>query len=78
MQKTPARPAGYGEQYYRIDKANSYMVGDSAGDVEAGRRYGIKTIRIGTRDATADYSVRRLEDIEYCNLIFCVFFVNPF
>ncbi|HHU49412.1 MAG: D-glycero-alpha-D-manno-heptose-1,7-bisphosphate 7-phosphatase [Caldicoprobacterales bacterium] len=51
------------EQYYRIDKANSYMVGDSAGDVEAGRRYGIKTIRIGTRDATADYSVGRLEDI---------------
>ena len=39
------------------------MVGDSASDIEAGRRYGVKTIRVGTRDETADYSVEKLEDI---------------
>jgi D-glycero-D-manno-heptose 1,7-bisphosphate phosphatase len=48
------------EQYYCIDKEHSYMVGDSASDMEAGRRYGVKTIRIGTSDHAADYSILSL------------------
>lgn len=51
------------EQYYKIDKTQSYIVSGSAGNLEAGRRYGIKTIRVGSWDATADYSVGKLADI---------------
>lgn len=36
------------EQYYEIDKENSYMIGDKLLDVEAGRRYGVKGILVGT------------------------------
>lgn len=32
------------EQDYEIDKAASWAIGDSASDVEAGRRYGVRTI----------------------------------
>ncbi|HHT64463.1 MAG: D-glycero-alpha-D-manno-heptose-1,7-bisphosphate 7-phosphatase [Caldicoprobacterales bacterium] len=51
------------ELYHPIDKANSYMVGHSDEDMEAGRSYGIKTIRVGKWDAAADYSVANLDDI---------------
>ena len=51
------------EQYYKIDKTQSYIVSGSASNLEAGRRYGIKTIRVGSWDATADYSVGKLADI---------------
>lgn len=33
------------EQEFRIDKENSWIVGDSDSDVEAGRRYGIRAIK---------------------------------
>ena len=33
------------ERDFAIDKASSWMVGDSDSDVEAGRRYGVKTIK---------------------------------
>ena len=33
------------EKKFEIDKFNSWMVGDSDSDVEAGERYGIKTIK---------------------------------
>lgn len=33
------------EQDFEIDKQHSWMVGDSDSDVEAGQRYGIKTIK---------------------------------
>lgn len=36
------------EQYYQIDKGSSYMMGDKLLDVEAGLRYGVKGILIGT------------------------------
>ncbi len=38
-----------------IDPAKSYMVGDSASDIDAGRRAGTRTVRIGLdRDSNAD------------------------
>lgn len=36
------------EQYYEIDRSRSYMIGDKLLDVEAGNRYGIKGILVGT------------------------------
>lgn len=36
------------EEFYDIDKAHSYMIGDKLLDTEAGRRYGVKTILVGT------------------------------
>lgn len=36
------------EQYYRVDKAHSYMIGDKLADVEAGINYGISSILVGT------------------------------
>ena len=33
------------EQDFAIDKPNSWMIGDSDSDIEAGRRYGVRTIR---------------------------------
>lgn len=33
------------ERDFEIDKENSWMVGDGDSDVEAGRRYGVKTIK---------------------------------
>ena len=33
------------EQDFEIDKQHSWMVGDSDSDVEAGRRYGVRTIQ---------------------------------
>ena len=51
------------EKYYPIARERSYMVGDSASDIEAGRLYGVHTIRVGTWDGAADYSVMKLKDI---------------
>jgi D-glycero-D-manno-heptose 1,7-bisphosphate phosphatase len=51
------------EQYYCIDKEHSFMVGDSASDMEAGRRYGVRTIRIGTVDPSADFSIMSLTEL---------------
>ena len=36
------------EQYYRVDKAHSWMIGDKLLDVEAGRNYGVRSILVGT------------------------------
>jgi len=33
---------------FDIDKANSYMIGDNAGDILAGKAFGIKTILVNT------------------------------
>jgi histidinol-phosphate phosphatase family protein len=35
------------EQNFKIDKSESWMIGDSESDVEAGKRYGIRTIQSG-------------------------------
>ena len=36
------------EQYYEVDKAHSWMIGDTLNDMEAGRRYGVRTVLVGT------------------------------
>lgn len=36
------------EQYYQIDRAHSYMIGDKLLDVEAGKNYGVHSILVGT------------------------------
>lgn len=43
------------EQYYEIDKAHSYMIGDKLLDVEAGRNYGVHSILVGTGYGAAIY-----------------------
>ncbi|MEY8354074.1 HAD family hydrolase [Lachnospiraceae bacterium 54-53] len=35
-------------EYFQVDKARSYMIGDKLLDTEAGRRYGVSTILVGT------------------------------
>lgn len=36
------------EQYYQVDKAHSWMIGDKLIDIEAGKNYGIHTALVGT------------------------------
>lgn len=36
------------EQYYQVDKAHSYMIGDKLLDVEAGHNYGVQSVLVGT------------------------------
>ena len=56
---------------FDIDMINSYMVGDRAGDIIAGRNAGIKTILLesgyGTKnlesDVSADYVFADLRDV---------------
>lgn len=36
------------EEYYRVDKEHSFMIGDKLIDVEAGRNYGVRSILVGT------------------------------
>ena len=43
------------ERDFDIDKEYSWMVGDSETDVEAGQRYGIRTIRTTSLPEAAEY-----------------------
>lgn len=36
------------EQYFDVDKEHSWMIGDKLIDVEAGKKYGVRTILVGT------------------------------
>ncbi len=36
------------EQYFPVDKAHSWMIGDKRIDVEAGRNFGLRTVLVGT------------------------------
>lgn len=36
------------EQYYQVDKAHSWMIGDKLLDIEAGNHYGVRTVLVGT------------------------------
>jgi D-glycero-D-manno-heptose 1,7-bisphosphate phosphatase len=36
------------EKYFQVDKSHSYMIGDKLLDTEAGRRYGVSSILVGT------------------------------
>ncbi len=43
------------EKYFQIDKAHSYMIGDKLLDTEAGRRYGVNPVLVGTGYGKALY-----------------------
>ena len=43
------------EKIFDVDKAASFMAGDKASDIEAGRRYGVRTISINNLAARADF-----------------------
>ena len=36
------------EQYFQVDKAHSWMIGDKLIDVGAGKRFGVRTVLVGT------------------------------
>ncbi|MBB6216267.1 D-glycero-D-manno-heptose 1,7-bisphosphate phosphatase [Anaerosolibacter carboniphilus] len=55
---------------HHIDLKSSFMVGDRDFDIEAGRRAGCKTIKLGTPYANADYTVSNL--LEAAKLIVSV------
>ena len=48
------------EKIFSIDKSASYMIGDSASDIEAGRRYGVRTISINDALARADFDCKNI------------------
>lgn len=43
------------EKEYKIDKEKSFMIGDSRTDIQAGKKYGVKTIAINKESFGADY-----------------------
>lgn len=43
------------EKKYQLNKNESFMIGDSKTDIEAGKSYGIKTVAINKVDLDADY-----------------------
>jgi D-glycero-D-manno-heptose 1,7-bisphosphate phosphatase len=54
------------EAKYLIDKKKTFMVGDSNTDIEAGKRYGVKTIAINKERLDADYRCNTLlEAVNY-------------
>lgn len=48
------------EKIFSIDKSASYMIGDSASDIEAGRRYGVRTVSIKNALARADFDCENI------------------
>lgn len=51
------------EEYYEVDKENSYMIGDLESDIEAGKVYGVKTVYIRIEDISeTDYYFSTLKN----------------
>jgi D-glycero-D-manno-heptose 1,7-bisphosphate phosphatase len=48
---------------HNLDLARSWMIGDAACDIEAGRRAGCRTVYVGLDDPGADYCAAHLEDV---------------
>ncbi len=44
------------EQYYRVDKSRSWMIGDKLLDVKAGENYGVGRILVGTGYGKEEYA----------------------
>lgn len=55
------------DQDYQVDKEHSYMIGDKLLDVEAGRRYGVHGILVGTGYGAAIHQeqIENQEEIRY-------------
>lgn len=47
------------ERDFAIDKSRSWMVGDSDSDIEAGRRYGVRTIKTGKLSEAAEIILQK-------------------
>lgn len=52
------------EAFYSVDKAHSYMIGDKLLDTEAGRRYGVSSILVGTGYGADLYGSMKEEEKE--------------
>lgn len=50
------------EKEMRVDKLNSYMIGDSVSDIKAGTNYGVRTIFIGEMEVQCTYKCKSLRD----------------
>lgn len=57
---------------HNIDPAQSWMIGDRLSDVQAGRKAGVKTIFIGTREAEGDLGDFQAKDLrQAADMILC-------
>jgi len=51
------------ERQFPVDKENSWMIGDSASDIEAGKRYGVQTILVNNfKDTCGDFRCKDLPE----------------
>ena len=50
------------EEYYNVNKKQSYMIGDSKSDIEAGKNYGVRTIAINQESFGADFHCGSLRE----------------
>lgn len=58
---------------HRIDPAQSWMIGDRLSDVQAGRKAGVRTIFIGTRETKGDLGDFQAKDLrEATDMILCL------
>ena len=54
------------EKKFTVDKARSWMIGDSASDILAGERYGVRTILVDSGEKIGDVQCDDLPDaVEY-------------
>ena len=57
---------------HNIDPAQSWMIGDRLSDVQAGRKAGIKTIFIGTKETEGDLGDFQAKDLrQAADMILC-------
>lgn len=57
---------------HNIDPAQSWMIGDRLSDVQAGRKAGVKTIFIGTRETEGDLGDFQARDLrQAADMILC-------
>ena len=52
------------EEEFLIDRENSFMIGDSDSDMQAGRKYGVKSIFVGNgQSESADFRCKNLREV---------------
>ncbi len=44
------------EEHFNVDKSQSWMIGDNQGDIEAGNKYGVRTVLVATGYGTQIYA----------------------
>lgn len=53
------------EQYFAVDKAHSWMIGDKLIDIQAGRNYGVHTALVGTGYGAQEYAAMENQEKPY-------------